>query len=678
MPLNDLDSDFDEEDSSNSEIETFYLPADYCSDLSIIKDQLEQARSLIDSGEAQKIFARVKEAEINAQRDITTLNGTKYKKQHKESNTPTIVDWLGVEQKEVILDAPLDNSVINFHGDPYILLHRKIFISNQGLNLSEGENGYRYGKLAINEKGEIFFLKVLMTDIGSEKETDFRNNAHQEMRLASNLELTPYKESSERFDPVRDTKKTLLLYRFKGIDLRNIFKPDPTYVNLLSISLEEKIDIIFGCLELLVDIHKRGYVYRDFKQLNIVAEITLSKDGLLKLTKDPSNNKPILNIIDIETLREISEDAEGNRNYRSNSFRGTKRYIPPKIRRNEEVKTYNFITDLYAIYITIVSLYENIKNTQEFANTQPLLIKNLKNYITTITQVLALSFHEVPNNLFYNNPLVVQEKVENIIAKFHTATESQQPYSPPTEIADLYMQLGEPQIPYKHPDFPSTKSKSSEARASDSDDETEHSVELPLFTEEKEQAFDKTKSILLEILEACIKKLVEEANRIGLESTESSSDNTSVEQNKSKNSTFSSCFFSTKRMNYKKEQLREINTQIESLTKTIDNFTYHQTGAKQINAAIKSSQELSNQFIAYAKTHRSSKFSRAAELFIQVCTVLPLLGKLARYARDCYNHPSTARLFKTTSKKFAKKLTNSMDDIAIQLNELSSNRKLGS
>ncbi len=219
--------------------------------------------------------------------------------------------------------ASFSHSILNYEGTNYILLHDVIFF----INLEDDDRGLRMGKLVVNEANELFFLKII--EISKSLYDSSQKYLTSEMQTAYELGEAPHNKFIIRKSLKQEEIKVYLLLRYRGLPLDIIIKA-PTVSNW------QKLDLIVQCLILVRENCKKGYIHRDIKLENFVAEF------------DERTECYKVCLVDFEySVRSKSSS------YTSFSLLGTSYYHSPSLRNSLLYYVYNFKTEMFAAAVSI-------------------------------------------------------------------------------------------------------------------------------------------------------------------------------------------------------------------------------------------------------------------------------------------------------------------------------------
>jgi hypothetical protein len=219
--------------------------------------------------------------------------------------------------------ANFSHSILNYEGTYYLLLHDIIFYAN----LEDYDRGIRAGKLAINKRREIFFLKIIDSSLQLYS-AELKEEATNEMRMAHELGESPHNKFLWRKNSNKEDIKIYMMLRYRGLPLDIIIQDKA----LLS---WQKLDIAVQCLTLIRNF-ARKYLHRDIKVDNFVGEFDNIKGNYR------------ISLIDFSETIALKHNY-----YTSLTLVGTAGYRSPSLESSYLYNVYNFRTEMFAAAITI-------------------------------------------------------------------------------------------------------------------------------------------------------------------------------------------------------------------------------------------------------------------------------------------------------------------------------------
>ncbi len=315
-----------------------------------LEKQLKQAQKLLES--------EVLDAHFTFAKKYATESGNKVIRP-KEGESVRIVTS---DDEEVLSESfeqdessNITHSVLNHEGKFYLLLHGDVFCNDE--DFSKGTNphfvpfnnyrGLRRGKLAIDEGGNIVFIKII--EHYSQRHREHLDKESQpEMQIDYQYNDAPHRTVAirKRVDIARkelSTYKTYSINMFKGFDS-------------LEISIAKRLDFLqtvyvaIQYMLLVYDIHDKGIVHRDLKPENYTVD-----------TLDVMNDKlPKVSVIDFGMSKRFNHyfNEQGYFLIDNSSYSGTPGYISPNIKKNGY---YCLATDMYAAAKAANTILENYR-----------------------------------------------------------------------------------------------------------------------------------------------------------------------------------------------------------------------------------------------------------------------------------------------------------------------------
>jgi serine/threonine protein kinase len=309
----------------------------------------------------------------------------------KTDGTPSKV----IAQNRTVITIPKDiaipqltNSIINYQGKHYLFLEGDVFYNDAGDNYNNPNNdpkkssrGLRRGKLAIDEKGNTFFVKIIEHAKGSAYAEHLHSESKSEIEIAHSLAKAPHGDITTRED--QETIKIYSITPYEGQSSYDMVKE-----NLLSPA--QVMDLAVQYMQSVYLLKKAGIIHRDLKPENFA--IVVSDEGQLEL-----------NVIDYGLARrapdgsyEIGTDhACGTQDFLSPRFKEIYRQNQEELHRVAEINkditeegqketphlqpyTYNFATEMYAAAQSAKMILQDLK--------AQLVIKYQNDGIETLTQ----------------------------------------------------------------------------------------------------------------------------------------------------------------------------------------------------------------------------------------------------------------------------------------------------
>lgn len=190
---------------------------------------------------------------------------------------------LGPDGKDITpqgIEMPLfPQSVINYNGKHYLLLVGNIFYNpgeeadNPAFNPVDSFRGLRKGKLAIDEDGEIFFVKIIEHRKGyfhqnhlieSNRELFFFRMVEEMIPLDSEIESYQEAVTREKIDT-----NTVKIYSVTPLQKRD------SYAMLKEgrLGLSQTMDLALQYMQLVFFLEQKNILHRDIKPPNIVLSV---------------------------------------------------------------------------------------------------------------------------------------------------------------------------------------------------------------------------------------------------------------------------------------------------------------------------------------------------------------------------------------------------------------------
>lgn len=327
--------------------------------------------------EIQRLFSLSKRHATQPGMKITRARRNK---QGKITETSRLISAEDIDIKPANMPNDFPYSFINYSGTPYMLLEGDLYSKRVGK---------RRGKLAINEKGELFFLKILRFHKDTIPEAK-KGELGTEMPIAHRLGHAPHNQALERKKTNVEQSKFYLIMPYQGY----------TTLDLITENKLTPLQTIELCIQFMLQafyIHEQGFVYRDFKPQNYTAKI------------DKTTGELEVFLIDYGMAAPLQYDKhilfKGSSYYKDEYFAGTVDYMTPYLQKQCELRenspdkaseyVYNFSTDMYAAAISagqvLQQLDENFQNSLVKLNVhEAVLLKNM----------LALCENIVENPIF--------------------------------------------------------------------------------------------------------------------------------------------------------------------------------------------------------------------------------------------------------------------------------------
>lgn len=340
--------------------------------------QKEEAAQLIASGHAKKIIDLAKSYQlqpsekIQRARYILEKDPASGKTKITFTQPSRIIRQSGKIEPDNIPNLP--NSVVNYDGHYYILLRGSLFYNNLD---KDNERGIRRGKLAINEAGELVFIKIFEHHNKQDTHDYFmRTEAKPEAAFVHKHAQGPEKKVMTRtkIDTPEKTK-TYVALPYKGVNSREFICDDkhpPTTIQL--------IDLAVQYMQRIIEMNEAGYVHRDLKPDNYAVEI--SKDGKLQASVIDFGTAREFTAIDSQTQQPIYHDtwmcgtagfySPAQQTHLANGIAGDA--------RTGDHCCFNLFTDLFAGAISAQQALSSVKNTQQLTAEQKALFLKIDQY----------------------------------------------------------------------------------------------------------------------------------------------------------------------------------------------------------------------------------------------------------------------------------------------------------
>ncbi len=280
---------------------------------------------------------------------LSVINTPAFQEEARQlfSNASEILENSGEKNKRA---SGSRYSVMNYDGELYLFLRGKIYSARNGAT------ELITGKLAINRKGEIFFLKIvtyfrsnLLSDKGQLNNfLKSRTKFKLEIAIAHQHGGAPH-ESLVMRETHKHTKLYLMLH-YKGYGADLLINKEKKPENTIKLTAAQLADIAIQFLQRALEIYKRGEVHRDVKPENFVVQFQ-------------KNQRPIVSIIDFNSLKKLIYPQDGSQGYYRGRVETTYPYLPPiyqTARAIQEDYYWGPATDLYAALLSANEAVEQI------------------------------------------------------------------------------------------------------------------------------------------------------------------------------------------------------------------------------------------------------------------------------------------------------------------------------
>ncbi len=240
------------------------------SSIAAVEQQLAQVNT-ISTEDRKALFAFAKE--------YATLPGSKVTRA-KDGQPSRVLADDGTDVTQLDREIPsFAHSALNYNGRHYIFLEGDVFyeLGNEAnapeYNPFDSGRGLRRGKLAIDENGDVFFVKIV--------ELSAKGNLHQNHLVESNNELYfshivnetpllnttfPYQEAATRKRPETDTLKIYSITPLKGKDSYAMCQEGKLH-------LSQVMNLAVQFMQLVFFLQQKNILHRDIKSPNIIVSV---------------------------------------------------------------------------------------------------------------------------------------------------------------------------------------------------------------------------------------------------------------------------------------------------------------------------------------------------------------------------------------------------------------------
>jgi serine/threonine protein kinase len=265
----------------------------------------------------------------------------------------------------------ISHSVLICENEPYIMLRGNIFYSNSGKAYPHQTlRGRRKGKLAINQEGELFLIKIVEQQASWAKRYQ-ESEAIPEMEFAFKSGIAPHKNIVTRTkitnenSEILEIVKTYSIMRYKGISAADLIKEN-------KLSDLQMLDLAIQFMLRVYDLHALNIVHRDLKPANYV--VTINENNSLNVfAVDFGYSKEMRNFIYNKKEKYLYyqhiDDSENC---------GTLGYYPDCHEEDDEnynANIYDFSTDMYSAAKSALYVLEYLKKSNQSAHKSDLLQK---------------------------------------------------------------------------------------------------------------------------------------------------------------------------------------------------------------------------------------------------------------------------------------------------------------